>query len=153
MIHDYIEIVKGNRALKRIIRNRKQKRDFAVFVFPDNDTELIDCTFRYLDAYCNYNGTKELFIIKTNDVCLSGAELLLKSKCDIRKLTVDGKQMNSILHFSAIFSFYYLCVISLDKPYGRNSSILLGYKGWSLDDFVCRDLFRLKSIPVECDAS
>lgn len=100
----------------------------AVVLIPGDDEEISYLSLLYLDQMLIKRRYDNAIILSNDPVVIKSAKLF--SKRILRAKSFNKKKVEALLQFYCLYEFNkkFICA-SLDKPYGRNGSVLIDKKG------------------------
>jgi hypothetical protein len=133
----------GKKIIDGCVKNAQGNK--TVLLFPDDDKELLNAVFKYIDAYLrdyDYAAALSSFDI---------SEITGHTKRGLNLIRLSDIEMRGALRYASMLwisaeqnvSVGSIKIISTRKPYGRQADNLVGFKDITLDKIVVRCLFDI----------
>ena len=126
---------------------RKYKKDevthSAVILMPKADDDISNyLALRYLDQMLDGRGYKKALLLTNSNVVIKTADMF--SKRIINAVRYSRKKAERLMQFYSLYDFdkrFY--VASLDEPFSRNASRMIGQKGITAEELFVMGVYKL----------
>ena len=116
-------------------------RDFVI-IFPSKNREYNLYGMKYLDTFLQRQNGGQAVIITNDSFVKNFVELYSDNVKKI--LCVEERQLNNLVNLYQLYKFEpNLVIISLDKPFCRNASGLVGVKNITIEQMIAIGIYSI----------
>ncbi len=124
------------------IKHIKGFDNTAVILLPSCDKEINYLALTYLDDLLKSRKHTNAIILTHDTVVLKSANLFSQKILKVKKFS--RKKAEDIMQFYCLYEFNKKFIVaSLDEPYGRNGSALIGKKGTTKEEIFVIGVYRI----------
>ena len=124
----------------KVSKNASSKT--AVILMPTNDKVINRLSMLYLDEMLGKRKMQNAIILSADSAVAKSAKLF--SKKITKVIPFSREKAELLLQYYCLYEFdRRFIVASLDEPYGRNGSALIGQKGTTVEEIFAIGVYRL----------
>ena len=132
-----LKLKKTIKGWNMILDIHKECRDAAVLIIPKESSDILDIILRYLDRFASMY--PQTFILTT----LGLPDIKKYTNKSVSVVKINDEEMEAVLLYAAGTSDMFVRMLSLTVSNIRDATKLIGFKGISIDEIVCRGMYGI----------